>query len=306
MHSHSAHGHNHATDHAPARFGKAFAIGTALNIGFIILEVAYGLISNSTALLADAGHNVSDVFGLLVAWAASILAARSPNERYTYGLRSASILAALFNAMFLLVAVGAIGWESVQRIQHPQPVASITIMFVAGAGIVINGATALLFMSGRKSDINIEGAFLHMAADAAVSLGVVVAAGLMMLTGLLWLDPAASLLICVVILWSTWGLLRRSLRMSLSAVPESIDLKAVKDFLASRPGVSEVHDLHIWPISTTTTALTAHLVMPTGAPGDDFLHRSVEELHKRFSIEHATLQIEKDGSHCRLAPDDVV
>lgn len=312
-HDHSHEGHDHAGNghaghsHTPASFGKAFAIGTALNVGFIVIEVVYGLLSNSTALLADAGHNVSDVLGLLVAWGAATLAKRPPNERYTYGLRSSSILAALFNAMFLLVAIGAIGWEAIQRLSHPEPVASVTVMIVAGIGILVNGATAMLFMSGRKSDINIEGAFLHMAADAAVSLGVVIAGAGMLWTGWLWLDPVASLGICVVIFIGTWGLLSRSVKMSLAAVPESVDAAKVKDYLGTLPGVSQVHDLHIWPISTTMTALTCHLVIPDGHPGDSFLKDTTDELHHKFSIEHATIQIERsESADCRLAPDEVV
>ncbi|MBX9841302.1 MAG: cation diffusion facilitator family transporter [Xanthobacteraceae bacterium] len=299
--------HNHSHDHAPADFGRAFVIGTALNVTFVIVEVVFGLLSNSTALLADAGHNVSDILGLLVSWVAAVLAKRPPTATYTYGLRSSSILAALFNAMFLLVAVGAIGWEAVQRLSNPQPVASTTVMVVAGIGILVNGGTALMFMSGRKGDINIEGAFLHMAADAMVSAGVVIAALAILLTGWQWLDAAASLAICVVILWSTWGLLRKSTRMSLAAVPESIDPAAVRDFLSKQPGVSEIHDLHIWAMSTTTTALTCHLVMPSGHPGDEFLQHVTAALEHRFQIHHSTLQIEvSELTACRLAPDSVV
>lgn len=311
-HDHAGHdsketGGGHGHSHAPADFGRAFLVGTALNVGFVIIEVIFGLLSNSTALLADAGHNTSDILGLLVAWGAATLSRRSPTARYTYGLRGSSILAAHFNAMFLLVAVGAIGWEAVHRLAAPQPVASVTVMIVAAIGIGINGFTAWLFMSGRKQDINIEGAFLHMAADAAVSAGVVIAGAAMLLTGLQWFDPAASLLICAVILWSTWGLLRRSVQMSLAAVPEGIDPAAVRGFLEKLPGVTQVHDLHIWPISTTVTALTSHVVMPGGHPGDAFLGQVAHDLEARFSIEHATLQIEvSELANCRLAPEDVV
>jgi cobalt-zinc-cadmium efflux system protein len=302
-HDHAS-GHTHA--HAPADFGRAFFIGIALNTGFIVLEVIFGLLGNSTALLADAGHNVSDVLGLVVAWVAATLSNRPPSERYTYGLRNSSILAALFNAMFLLVAIGAIAWEAVQRFVAPQPVASTTVMIVAAVGILVNGLTALLFASGRKGDLNIRGAYLHMLADAGVSAAVVAAGGVIALTGWLWLDPAASLFICIVIFWGTWSLLRDSLAMSLAAVPVAIIPARVRQFLEQQPGVSEVHDLHIWPISTTSTALTCHLVMPQGHPGDTFLNTICHELEHDFNIEHATIQIEVQGHACKLAPNTVV
>jgi cobalt-zinc-cadmium efflux system protein len=291
--------HNHSRDHAghshaPADFGRAFAIGVTLNTIFVIVEVVFGLVGNSTALLADAAHNVSDILGLLIAWGAAALTRRPPTDRFTYGLRSSSILAALFNAMFLLVAVGGISWEALHRLATPQPVASVTIMIVAAIGILINGFTAWLFMSGRKSDINIEGAFLHMAADAAVSAGVVLAGAVILLTGWLWLDPVASLVICAVIILSTWSLLSQSVRMSLDAVPDAIDPQAVRAYLAGLTGVSDVHDLHIWPISTTNTALTCHLVMTAGHPGDAFLAQITHELDHRFAIDHATIQIESE------------
>jgi cobalt-zinc-cadmium efflux system protein len=316
---HHAHRHDDAADHdhddhggaghvhAPASFGKAFAIGITLNTALVVAEAVYGYLGNSTALMADAGHNLSDVFGLLVAWAASIASNRAPSGRFTYGLRGSSILAALANAVFLLVATGAIGWESVQRFRDPEPVAGVTVMVVAAIGIFVNGATALLFASGRKGDINIQGAFLHMAGDAAVSAGVVVSAALIMWTGWLWLDPAMSLVICAVILWSTWGLLRSSVGMSLSAAPAEIDLDAVRTFLLDRPGVTEIHDLHVWPISTTETAMTCHLVIPSGHPGDDFLLECAHLLKKSHKIGHATLQVEvSEGNACALAPDSVV
>lgn len=303
-HSHD-HGSGHS--HAPADFGKAFAVGIVLNSGFVVAEAAFGFFSNSTALLADAGHNLSDVLGLLVAWGAASLARRAPAGRFTYGLRGSSILAALFNAIFLLVSVGAIGWESVLRLMHPEPVAGLTVMIVAGVGIVINAATALMFASGRKADINIEGAFLHMAADAAVSLGVVIAAGVILWTGWTWVDPVMSLFICLVILWSTYGLLRSSVSMSLNAVPPGIDVVAVRAFLRGLPGVTQVHDLHIWPISTTETALTCHVVIPSGHPGDQFLMGAAEELMHDFKIGHATIQIEvSEATPCALAPEEVV
>ena len=306
-HSHDhGHGHAHGHVHTPASFGKAFAIGISLNIALVVAEATYGYIGNSTALLADAGHNLSDVLGLVVAWGASIAAKRAPSGRFTYGLRASTILAALANAVFLLVATGAIGWEAVLRLQHPEPVAGITVMVVAGIGILINGFTALLFARGRKDDINIEGAYLHMAADAAVSLGVVVSAALIIWTGWLWLDPVTSLVICVTILWSTTSLLRGSIDMSMAAAPRGTDLAAIKAFLLARPGVSGIHDLHVWPISTTETALTCHLVMPAGA-GDAFLMETAQILKTTYRIGHTTLQVETHPDNgCALAPDDVV
>ena len=305
-HAHS-HSHDHSShSHAPADFGKAFAVGIILNITFVILEAVFGVISNSMALIADAGHNLSDVLGLVVAWVASILARRRPTARYTYGLRGTSILAALFNAIFLLVATGAIAWEAVLRLFNPQPVAGPTVMAVAAAGIVINGFTAWLFASGRKHDLNIRGAYLHMAADAAVSAGVVVAGLIIYLTGWLWLDPLVSLVIAVVIVAGTWGLLRDSVAMSLAAVPAGIDPAEVRAMLAGQPGVSRVHDLHIWSMSTNEVALTAHLVIPSGHPGDGFLHDVAAELKAHHGIGHVTLQVEIDADACALAPDHVV
>ncbi|WP_440640627.1 cation diffusion facilitator family transporter [Bradyrhizobium sp. PUT101] len=305
-HAGDAHGHGHAHVHAPASFGKAFAIGISLNIALVVAEAIYGYIGNSTALLADAGHNLSDVLGLVVAWGASIAARRAPSGRFTYGLRASTILAALANAVFLLVATGAIGWEAILRLQQPEPVAGVTVMVVAGIGILINGFTALLFASGRKDDINIEGAYLHMAADAAVSLGVVVSAALIIWTGWLWIDPVTSLVICATILWSTTSLLRGSIDMSMAAAPKGIDLAAIRAFLLARPGVSAIHDLHVWPISTTETALTCHLVMPAGS-GDAFLKETAQLLKTSFRIGHTTLQVETHPDNgCALAPDDVV
>jgi cobalt-zinc-cadmium efflux system protein len=305
-HSHD-HSHDHSShSHAPADFGKAFALGIGLNIAFVILEAVFGVLSNSMALIADAGHNLSDVLGLVVAWVASILARRRPTARYTYGLRGTSILAALFNAIFLLVATGAIAWEAVLRLFNPQPVAGPTVMAVAAAGIVINGFTAWLFASGRKHDLNIRGAYLHMAADAAVSAGVVVAGLIIYLTGWLRLDPLVSLVIAVVIVAGTWGLLRDSVAMSLAAVPAGIDPAKVRAMLAGQPGVSRVHDLHIWSMSTNEVALTAHLVIPSGHPGDGFLHDVAAELKANHGIGHVTLQIEIDADACALAPDHVV
>ena len=307
---HSGHDHKSAAaghDHAPASFGQAFLIGTLLNTGFVIVEAGYGIAVNSVALLADAGHNLSDVLGLLIAWGAASLSKRQPTANYSYGLRRSSILAALFNAVFLLVAIGAIAFEAVQRLIHPQPVAGGVIMGVAAVGIVVNGATAWLFARGRKGDINIRGAFLHMASDAAVSAGVVIAGFLVIRTGWLWLDPAASLAIVAVILIGTWGLLRSSVTMSLDRVPENIVPAEVVAALVALPGVSKLHDLHIWPMSTTETALTCHLVLPGGCPGDTFLHDISAMLHDRFEIGHSTIQIERDEHEaCLLAPSHVV
>jgi cobalt-zinc-cadmium efflux system protein len=312
-HDHAHHGHDHGAQghaghsHAPANFGRAFAIGIALNAAFVLIEAGYGFVSNSTALLADAGHNLSDVLGLLVAWIAAVLSQRPPTPRLTYGLRNTSILAALLNAILLLIASGAILLEAIQRLIHPEPIASMTVIVVAAIGIVINGGTALLFASGRNTDLNIRGAYLHMMADAALSLGVVLSAAVIMMTGWLWLDPAMSLIIVAVIVWGTWSLLRESTAMSLAAVPSRIDPAAVRIFLSGRPGVASIHDLHIWPLSTTETALTAHLVMPAGNSGDVFLTETCRELHHRFNIGHATIQIEISGdTHCALAPDHVV
>lgn len=303
-HGHS-HGHGHA--HAPADFGRAFLIGTVLNVGFVIVEAGYGIAANSMALVADAGHNLSDVLGLLVAWGAVSMSRRRPSEYYTYGLGRSSILAALFNAVFLLVAVGAIAVEAVRRLADPQPVAGYTVMIVAAIGILINGATALLFASGRKDDINIRGAFLHMVSDAALSAAVVVAGFVVLRTGWLWLDPLTSLVIVAVILIGTWQLLRDSVTMALDRVPPGIAPDKVETALAGLPGVTRVHDLHIWPMSTTQVALTCHLVMPTGCPGDPFLHDARDMLHHRFRIAHVTIQVEQDEDEaCPQAPAEVL
>ncbi len=306
-HDHGGHAHDHGHVHAPASFGKAFAIGITLNTALVVAEAVYGYLGNSTALLADAGHNLSDVLGLIVAWGASIAARRAPSGRFTYGLRASTILAALANAVFLLVATGAIGWEAILRLREPEPIAGVTVMVVAGIGILVNGFTAMLFARGRKDDINIEGAYLHMAADAAVSLGVVVSAALIIWTGWLWLDPVTSLVICAAILWSTISLLRGSIDMSMAAAPKGTDLAAINAFLLERPGVSAIHDLHVWPISTTETALTCHLVMPAGTTGDAFLMETAQLLKTSFRIGHTTLQVETRADNgCALAPDDVV
>lgn len=301
-HGHAHHrGHGHV--HLPASFGRAFAIGIALNLGFVIVEAGYGIVANSMALLADAGHNLSDVLGLCVAWLATVLARRRPSARFTYGLRASSILAALFNAAFLLVAVGAIAWEAAQRLFDPAgvEVAAPTVMAVAAVGIAINGATAWLFARGRKGDLNIRGAYLHMVADAAISAGVVLAGLGVLLTGWTWIDGAVGLAVCAAIVWGTMGLLRESVALSLAAVPANVDANDVRAFLASQPGVAGLHDLHIWALGTDQTALSAHLVMPAGAPGDAFLGALCAQLRERFAIAHTTIQIETDASACALA-----
>lgn len=293
--------HDHSHSHAPASFGRAFAIGISLNLAFVAVEAGFGILSGSMALLADAGHNLSDVLGLVIAWGGAILSRRPPSGRYTYGLRGSSILAALLNALLLLVAIGAIAWEAVRRFSEPQPVAGSTVMMVAGVGIIVNTATALLFARGRKGDLNIRGAFLHMAADAAVSAGVVIAGLLILLTGATWIDPVVSLLIAAVVFFGTWSLLKASIQMSLGAVPSGIDLEDVRRELAAMPGVARVHDLHVWPISTSEVALTAHLVTPAGHPGDAFLAEIQDKMARQFHIEHCTIQIEvMDFEACRF------
>lgn len=305
-HHHSHHGHDHAHAGAANR-GSAFAIAVTLNLGFVIAEGAAGILSGSMALLADAGHNLSDVLSLLVAWAAAVLSRRPASARFTYGLKSSSILAALANATLLWVALGAILIETIRRFANPAPVDSMAMIVVAAIGIAVNGLSALLFAKGSKSDLNLRAAFLHLMADAAVSAGVVVAGVLMLWTGAAWFDPVASLIITGVIAWSSWGLLRDSVKMGLLAVPEGIDQMKVSAFLMTQPGVAAVHDLHIWPMSTTETALTAHLVMPGGCPGDDFLHGVARRLAHNFGIGHPTIQIETGaGSECALESAGVI
>lgn len=297
-HSHS---HDHAQGHVPANFDRAFAIGVLLNSAFVLIEAGFGLWSGSMALIADAGHNLSDVLSLLIAWAASWMGRKPASSRFTYGYKSSSILAALANAGLLLIAIGAILFETIDRLFDPAPVEGWTMVIVAGVGIVVNTATALMFMRGRKHDLNIRGAFLHMAADALVSLGVVIAGAIILMTGAWWIDPATSLAIVVVIGVGTWGLLRDSVKMGLLAVPDGIDEAEVRAFLEGLPGVAAVHDLHIWPMSTTETALTAHLVMPGGYPGDALIRHAAKELEHHHRIGHATLQVETgEGGGCSL------
>lgn len=309
-HQHDHHDHSHAHgqaghSHVPDRFGSAFAVGVALNTAFVVAELVFGYAANSLALISDAVHNFFDVIALLLAWVAGWLARKRPTQQHTYGYRRASILAALVNAGLLLIAVGGIAVEAIKRIEEPAAVAGGTVVVVAALGIVVNGGTALLFMRGRHGDINIRGAFLHMAADAAVSLGVVVAALVIMWTGWQWIDPAISLSIAAVVLASGWGLARDSVNLALDGVPKGIELAGVRDYLGRLEGVTEVHDLHIWAMSTNETALTAHLVRP-GGYDDSFLHGICEELSHRFHIQHATLQIEAGSDVCRLAPAEVV
>jgi cobalt-zinc-cadmium efflux system protein len=282
------HDHSHGGDHR-----RAFAIGIALNLAFVVAETVYGFLADSMALIADAGHNLSDVLGLVVAWAGASMARRSPSPRFTYGLKKASILAALANGLFLLVAIGAIAAEAVRRLFNPQAPDGATVMAVAAVGILINGGTALLFARGRADDINVRGAFLHMSADAAVSAAVVFSGLLILTTGQLWVDPVMSLAIAAVIFWSSFALLKESVWMSLAGVPLGIELDEVEDALAALDGVAAVHDLHVWPLSTTETALTAHLVAPHIGSSDALLRSARDMLHGRFRIAHSTIQIER-------------
>jgi cobalt-zinc-cadmium efflux system protein len=306
-HSHFGHGHaGHGHAHGPAQFDRAFAIGVSLNLALVAAQIGFGLAAGSLALIADAGHNFSDVVGLLIAWGATALGRRPPTARRTYGYGRSSILASLINAVILLVGVGAIALAAIQRLLAPAAVDEAMVVWVALAGIAINGATAWMFLHGRRDDVNIRGAFLHMAADAGVSAGVVVAALLVGVTGWQWLDPLMGLVIAVVITAGTWDLLRQSVDLAMDVVPEGIDRAAVEAYLAALPGVAEVHDLHIWPLSTTSNALTAHLVRPDGGVHDGLLADAAEALRQRFRIDHATIQVESGSAACALAPADVV
>lgn len=287
-----AHDHSHHHSHQASNYGKAFALGIGLNVAFVAVEIVYGIQADSTALLADAGHNASDILSLVFAWTAATLARKKPSGRYTYGLRRTTILVSILNALLLFAAVGLIGMEAFEKFKNPQPAAGSVIMWVAAVGVVINTITALLFIKGQKEDLNIKGAYLHMAADAAVSLGVVVAGFLILQTGLQWIDPAISVLIIIVIVYSTWGLFTDSINLALDAVPKNINLEEVRNFLLGIEGVKDVHDLHIWAISTTQTALTCHLVVP-GESGDPFVQKVKQLLHDKFQIEHTTIQVEK-------------
>jgi cobalt-zinc-cadmium efflux system protein len=301
-----AHHQDDPHSHAPQNFGVAFAIATTLNLALVIAEVAFGLMSNSMALVSDAVHNFSDVLGLLLAWGGSWLAAREPTRSRTYGFRRASILAALANAALLLLATGGLIVEAAQRLLAPQPVATDAVLWVAAVAIVVNFGTGLLFLRGSDSDLNIRGAFLHMMGDAGVSFAVLVAALVIGRTGWFWLDPATSIAVALVVLWSGWGLMRGALDLALDAVPSGIDPAAVEDYLTSLPGVTEAHDLHIWAMSTTETALTVHLLHPGAEIDDAFLVAVGDELEKRFGVRHATIQLETGALPCRFAPRHVL
>ncbi len=313
-HDHHHHDHDHSHDHGHGHHhhhpapdgsnGRAFALAIGLNAAFVAIEFGYGVMAHSTALMADAGHNLSDVLGLVLAWGAAVMVKRAPAGRYTYGLRSSTILAALANALLLMLACGAIAWEAIARLTAPTPVAGMTVAIVAAIGVAINGASAWLFLAGSKDDLNVRAAYQHLAADAAISLGVVVAGVATMFTGWNWLDPAVSLVIVVLILLGTWSLLREALRLVMAAVPDQVDLDAVSAYLLSRPGVSAIHDLHIWAMSTTETALTAHLVIPEGYPGDAAIDAITAGLQHDFKITHCTLQVEQGTTDhaCALHP----
>lgn len=289
-HRNVTHGHHHHR-HEHGSFDRAFAVGIALNLGFVLVEAYYGWRVDSLALLADAGHNLSDVAGLVLAWAGALAGRMRPNARHTYGWKRASIVAAFFNALLLLVAIGSLGWEAIERLREPEPGQGVVIMAVAAVGIVVNASTALLFMRGRERDLNIRGAFIHMAADALVSAAVVVSGALLLWLGWDWIDPVMSLVIALVILAGTWSLFRQSLNLLFDAVPERLDPASVRTCLAALPGVSEVRDLHVWAMGTSEVALTAHLVMPGGYPDDAFFRDAAERLHDEFEIHHVTLQV---------------
>lgn len=308
VHHHHHHHHGIGHSHAPKDFNTAFKIGVLLNMALVATQVAFGFIAHSLALVADAGHNFADVLGLMLAWWASKLLKSAPTQKHTYGLRGVSILAALTNATLLLVTMGAVAWEAIVRLENPPAVSGKIVVWVAAVGIVVNTVTALLFFSGRKDDLNIRGAFLHLAADAGISLGVVLAGLAILWTGKLWIDPVVSLVIVVVIVYGTWGLLKDSINLAVHAVPEGIEILEVQNYLTNLPGVSTVHDLHVWAMSTSDAALTAHLVMASQPANDKFLSDVAEELRKRFNIPHVTLQVERGDPEypCQLAAADVV
>ncbi|MEI9805179.1 MAG: cation diffusion facilitator family transporter [Pseudolabrys sp.] len=308
MHHDHDHNHDHGQVghvHAPKSFGAAFAVATGLNFALVAVQIYYGITAHSMALLADAGHNFADALGLLIAWIAHILAAAAPTRRYTYGFRSVSILSALANGGILLTATGAIAWEAIQSLGNPPPVSGVVVMIVAAAGIVINGGSAWLLVAGQK-DLNIRGAFLHLVGDAAVSAGVVAGGLVIVLTGWNWVDPVVSLAISAVIMWTAWGLLKEAANLSLDAVPSGIDPEEVRQFLIHLPGVTGIHDLHIWAMSTTENALTCHLIVPQASSGDQFLQSACDAIQHKFGIGHSTLQIETGEGVCKLAPDHVV
>jgi len=286
--------------HAQVKHGTAFVIGISLNFAFVIIETIYGLLSHSMALVADAGHNLTDVLSLGISWGAAILAARAPTQRRTYGLRSATILAALANAMSLLLITGAIAWESIRRLAAPEPIATKTVIVVALVGVVVNGVSALFFMAGKKGDLNVRSAFLHLVADAAFSLGVAIAGVIMAVTGWRWMDPVVSIGLSIAILVSAWSLLRGSINLALNAVPEGIDPEAVRGYLGGLPNVDKVHDFHIWAMSTTESALTAHLVMQSTVDDPAFTTKVCQQLHEQFGIEHSTIQLDSVAHPCQL------
>jgi cobalt-zinc-cadmium efflux system protein len=305
-HLHDHGGHDHSHSHAPTSFGAAFAIGTALNVALVLAQFVFGYLSNSLALISDGVHHLSDVVGLLLAWGASWAGQRLPTARRTFGYRRASILAALANAALLLIATGAIVIEAMQRFAESRPVESNTVMLVAGIGIVVSAMTALMFMRGRAHDLNIASVFAHMAGDAVLSLGVVITAFLIGITGSFWLDPLMSIALAAAIFFGSWRLMRDATNMALDAVPPSVDPAAVHSYLAALPGVTEVHDLHIWAMSTTEHALTVHLVRPDGKTDDAFMMETAHDLEQRFGIHHSTIQVEMGDQMCRLAPTNVV
>jgi cobalt-zinc-cadmium efflux system protein len=304
-HGHALH-HDHA--HGATTYGRVFAIGVALNLGFVVVEVAYGLVAHSVALLADAGHNVGDVVGLAMSWGATVLASLRPSSRRTFGFRRTTIVASVSNALILLFMTGALTWESILRLLAPEPTHGRTVIVVALIGTVVNAGSALLFMRGDKRDLNVRSAFVHLASDAVLALGVAAAGGVILATGWLWVDPVVSLALAMTILFGTWSLMRKSMNLMLDAVPEGIDPDQVKTFLQALPGVVEVHDLHIWAMSTTETALTAHLVMPRTSHDPAFLASVCKKLHEGFDIDHSTLQIdpEEAPTPCALARSDAI
>jgi cobalt-zinc-cadmium efflux system protein len=302
-HVHDHHGHEHVREH-----GRAFAIGIGLNLAFVTVEVIFGILSHSVALLADAGHNFGDVLGLGLSWGAAALAELKPSTRRTFGFRRSTIVASAANALVLLFVTGGLAWESIRRLTAPLPANGRTMIAVALIGTVVNGASALLFMADSKGDLNLRSAFVHLASDAVLALGVAVAGGVIVFTGWLWLDPAVSIVLALTILVGTWSLMKDSLNLMLDAVPEGIDPDKVRRYLAALPGVIEVHDLHIWAMSTTETALTAHVVMPGDSCKPTFLADVCRELHERFAIDHSTLQIDPQEAPtpCALAADDTL
>jgi cobalt-zinc-cadmium efflux system protein len=309
-HEHEFHRHDHGLAHglAAARFGRAAAIGMALNLAYLLAEAGIGIAVNSLALVSDAAHNLGDVLALGTAWGAAVLSARQPTHRYTYGLRRSSIMAAVANATILLIISGAVAWDAVLRLISPQPTRGLVVIVVAAAGIAVNGGTALLFRSHRKEDLNARGAFQHMAADALIALGVVIGGILILGTGWRWLDPTIGLAVGAAIVVGTWSLLRKAVNLSLDAVPEGIDPAEVNRYLAALPGVLEVHDLHIWGMSTTETALTAHLICAPGTSSEALLPTIAAEVRRQFGIGHATIQLETEelARQCALRPDHVV